>query len=63
MLEPELLAPMLKTIKTLTMLPSALDVLQNANAIEALVGILTEQFDGKLAAVRRIKLSLPFISS
>ncbi|KAL8290145.1 hypothetical protein RQP46_003084 [Phenoliferia psychrophenolica] len=50
MLEPDLLAPMLKTIKTLTMLPSALDVLQNANAIEALVLILSEQFDGKLAA-------------
>ncbi|KAK4699243.1 hypothetical protein P7C70_g7019, partial [Phenoliferia sp. Uapishka_3] len=50
MLEPDLLAPMLKTIKTLTMLPAALDVLQNANAIEALVLILSKQFDGKLGA-------------
>ena len=42
---------MLKTIKYLTMLPSALEVLQNANAIEVLVGILAQQFEGKLAAV------------
>nr|CRX79037.1 hypothetical protein ls5930a1_00083 [Leucosporidium scottii] len=36
MLTPDLLAPLLKTIKNLTMLPSALEVLQNANAIETL---------------------------
>lgn len=53
MLQPKLLAPLLKTIKNLTMLPSALEVLQNANAIEALVVILSEEFEGKIAAVCR----------
>lgn len=52
MLDPELLAPLLKTIKNLSMLPSALEVLQNANAIDSLVRILAEPFEGKLAAVR-----------
>ncbi|ORY78918.1 hypothetical protein BCR35DRAFT_325387 [Leucosporidium creatinivorum] len=50
MLTPDLLAPLLKTIKNLTMLPSALEVLQNANSIEILVGILAEPFEGKLGA-------------
>ncbi|KAM0746355.1 kinase-like protein [Meredithblackwellia eburnea MCA 4105] len=50
LLEPDLLAPMLKTIKTLTMLPSALDTLQHANVIDALVSILSDQFDGKVGA-------------
>lgn len=31
---------MLKTIKNITMAPAALEVLQNANAIEALVKIM-----------------------
>lgn len=57
MLTPDLLAPLLKTIKNLTMLPSALEVLQNANAIEILVGILAEPCEGKLGAVRRSCLS------
>lgn len=52
MLVPELLAPLLKTIKNLSMLPSALDVLQNANAIDSLVHVLAEPSEGKLAAVR-----------
>lgn len=51
MLQPDLLAPLLKTVKNLTMLPAALEVLQNANAIEVLVGILAQQSEGKLAAV------------
>ncbi|KAI5479767.1 STE/STE11/cdc15 protein kinase [Pseudohyphozyma bogoriensis] len=49
-LDPELLAILLKTLKNLTMLPSALEVLQNANVIEELVNVLAQDFDGKLAA-------------
>ncbi|SCV70676.1 BQ2448_3438 [Microbotryum intermedium] len=46
----ELLTILLKTIKHLTMIPSALEVLQNANAIEVLVRVLSRQMEGKLAA-------------
>lgn len=51
MLEADLLALMLKAIAKLTQLPSALEVLQNANAIDVLIGILAQQTEGKLAAV------------
>ncbi|GAA5962208.1 hypothetical protein JCM3765_003898 [Sporobolomyces pararoseus] len=50
LLEPELLAILLKTIKNLSMLPTALDVLQNANTIEALVEISRKEFRGRIAA-------------
>ncbi|GAA5944103.1 serine/threonine-protein kinase [Sporobolomyces koalae] len=50
LLEPDLLATLLKTIKNLSMLPHALDVLQNANAIEALVEILGRDCRGRLGA-------------
>ncbi|GAA5843686.1 hypothetical protein JCM5353_001293 [Sporobolomyces roseus] len=50
LLEPELLALLLKTIKNLSMLPAALDVLQNANCIETLVDVLSREFEGRLAA-------------
>jgi len=52
LLEPELLALLLKTVKNLSMLPAALDVLQNANCIETLVDVLSQEFEGRLAAVR-----------
>lgn len=51
MLEPDLLAPLLRALKNLTMVPTTLEVLQNANAIDALVKILSEPFEGRLAAV------------
>ncbi|KAA1064245.1 hypothetical protein PGTUg99_017141 [Puccinia graminis f. sp. tritici] len=44
-LENELLATMLKTLKNLTMLPVGLQVLQNANAIETLTKVLKEQIE------------------
>ncbi|MBW0466232.1 hypothetical protein O181_005947 [Austropuccinia psidii MF-1] len=44
-LETELLATMLKTLKNLTMLPSGLQVLQNANAIETLTKVLKAQIE------------------
>ncbi|GAA5892422.1 hypothetical protein JCM5296_003594 [Sporobolomyces johnsonii] len=50
LLEPDLLALLLKTIKNLSMVPAALDVLQNANTIEVLVGILGRDFRGRLGA-------------
>ncbi|GAA5885013.1 hypothetical protein JCM16303_006517 [Sporobolomyces ruberrimus] len=50
LLEPELLAKHLKALKNLSMLPSALDILQNANAIEMLVGISKRNFQGRVAA-------------
>ncbi|GAA6044474.1 hypothetical protein JCM8097_000899, partial [Rhodosporidiobolus ruineniae] len=50
LLEPELLAPLLKTIKNLSMLPAALDVLQNAGAIDMLVETLGKTYRGRLAA-------------
>ncbi|KAL1746839.1 hypothetical protein HDZ31DRAFT_33179 [Schizophyllum fasciatum] len=46
LLEPECLAQMLKAIKHLSMNPTLLEVLQNANAIEILVRILDEQSTG-----------------
>ena len=46
LLEPECLAQMLKAIKHLSMNPTLLEVLQNANAIEILVRILDEQSSG-----------------
>ncbi|GAA5871422.1 hypothetical protein JCM8547_002661 [Rhodosporidiobolus lusitaniae] len=50
LLEPELLALLLKTVKNLSMLPAALDVLQNAGAIEMLVDVLGRSYRGRLAA-------------
>ncbi|GAA5841123.1 hypothetical protein JCM11251_008023 [Rhodosporidiobolus azoricus] len=50
LLEPELLALLLKTIKNLSMLPSALDVLQNAGTIETVVAILGRTYRGRLGA-------------
>ncbi|CAH7667955.1 hypothetical protein PPACK8108_LOCUS2400 [Phakopsora pachyrhizi] len=44
-LESELLGTMLKTLKNLTMLPTGLQVLQNANTIETLTKILKEQIE------------------
>lgn len=44
-LETELLATMLKTLKNLTMLPSGLQVLQNANTIETLTTLLKDQIE------------------
>ncbi|BGP47541.1 Protein kinase of the Mitotic Exit Network [Rhodotorula kratochvilovae] len=49
-LEPELLAVLLKTLKNLSMLPAALDPLQHAGAIEMLVAILAQTYRGRLAA-------------
>lgn len=46
LLEPECLTQMLKAIKHLSMNPTLLEVLQNANAIEILVRILDEQSTG-----------------
>jgi hypothetical protein len=43
MLEPDCLVLMLKAVKHLSMNPTLLDVLQNANAIEILTKILDEQ--------------------
>lgn len=60
----DLLPPVLKTIKNLTMLPSALEVLQHANAIEALVQVLADyQIDGKIAAVSFVARSFVPVSS
>ncbi|GAA6014456.1 hypothetical protein JCM11491_007060 [Sporobolomyces phaffii] len=49
-LQPELLVILLKTIKNLSMLPGALDTLQNANAIEKLVEISSWTFPGRVGA-------------
>ncbi|GAA6017250.1 hypothetical protein JCM10207_003660 [Rhodosporidiobolus poonsookiae] len=49
-LEPELLACLLKTIKNLSMLPLALDVLQNAGTIDMLVSLLGRSYRGRLGA-------------
>jgi hypothetical protein len=46
-----LLSSMLKTIRNITMSPNGLEVLQNANVIEALVRVLTEHLDGPMSAV------------
>lgn len=51
MLDTELAAPVLKSLKHLTMAPETLDTLQHANVIEVLVHILSEQAQTKLAAV------------
>ncbi|GAA5977680.1 hypothetical protein JCM11641_001376 [Rhodosporidiobolus odoratus] len=50
LLEPDLLALLLKTVKNLSMLPAALDVLQNAGALDALVDILGRSYRGKVGA-------------
>jgi hypothetical protein len=52
LLEPECLVHMLKAVKHLSMNPTLLDVLQNANAIEILTKILEEQSAGSHSAVR-----------
>lgn len=41
----ELLAPLLKVIKNVSMAPAALEILQHANAIETLVKIMTDHLD------------------
>jgi hypothetical protein len=46
LLDPEHLVVMLKAVKHLSMNPTLLDVLQNANAIEILTRILDEQQSG-----------------
>lgn len=51
LLEPECLVHILKAIKHLSMSPTVLDVLQNANAIEILVKILNEQTSGPQSTV------------
>lgn len=56
LLEPELLATLLKTIKNLSMLPAALEILQNAGAIETLVAVLGQRYRGRLGAVRPMSL-------
>lgn len=55
-LEPELLAPLLRTVKELTMVPTTLEVFQNANTIDNLVRILEEPFEGRLAAEIQINV-------
>ncbi|GAA5845101.1 hypothetical protein JCM9279_005433 [Rhodotorula babjevae] len=49
-LEPELLAILLKTIKNLSMLPAALEPLQQAGAIDMLVSLLGQTYRGRLGA-------------
>ena len=44
-LSVELLAAMLKSIKNITMAPAALEALQNTNAIETLVKIMSRHLD------------------
>lgn len=51
LLDPEHLVVMLKAVKHLSMNPTLLDVLQNANAIEILTRILDEQRSGAHSAV------------
>ncbi|BGP24123.1 Protein kinase of the Mitotic Exit Network [Rhodotorula toruloides] len=50
LLQPDLLAVLLKTVKNVSMLPSALEVLQNAGASEMLVGILAKTYRGRVGA-------------
>uniref|UniRef100_A0A0K3CJ22 BY PROTMAP: gi/472584551/gb/EMS22137.1/ STE/STE11/cdc15 protein kinase [Rhodosporidium toruloides NP11] gi/647399342/emb/CDR43947.1/ RHTO0S08e08328g1_1 [Rhodosporidium toruloides] n=1 Tax=Rhodotorula toruloides TaxID=5286 RepID=A0A0K3CJ22_RHOTO len=50
LLEPDLLAVLLKTVKNVSMLPSALEVLQNAGAIEMLVSMLAKTYRGRVGA-------------
>ncbi|BGP31514.1 Protein kinase of the Mitotic Exit Network [Rhodotorula toruloides] len=50
LLEPDLLAVLLKTVKNVSMLPSALKVLQNAGAIEMLVSMLAKTYRGRVGA-------------
>jgi hypothetical protein len=52
LLEPEHLVVILKAVKHLSMNPTLLDALQNANAIEILVRILDEHSTGPHSAVR-----------
>jgi hypothetical protein len=58
LLEPECLVQMLKAVKHLSMNPTLLDVLQNANAIEILVKILEEQSSGPHGTVGIVLLSI-----
>jgi hypothetical protein len=52
-LDVDLLAPILKTIRNITMSPNGLEVLQNANVIDALVRVLTVHLDGPASTVRK----------
>lgn len=57
MLSVDLLLPLLKTIKYLTMAPETLDILQEARIIETLVQILAVNLDqNRLSAVRAFVL-------
>ncbi|KPV72270.1 uncharacterized protein RHOBADRAFT_47116 [Rhodotorula graminis WP1] len=49
-LEPDLLAILLKTVKNLSMLPAALDPLQQAGTIGMLVSLLGQTYRGRLGA-------------
>jgi hypothetical protein len=51
LLEPEYLVMLLKAIRNLSMIPSLLDGLQNANIIEVLVTILSKQTSGPYSTV------------
>ena len=53
LLEPDYLVHILKAVKHLSMNPSMLEVLQNANAIEILVNILDEHSAGPHSTVRQ----------
>lgn len=57
LLEPEYLVHMLKAVKHLSMSPTLLEVLQNANAIDILVKILDEQSSGPYSTVRSFTTS------
>ena len=61
LLDSELLVSLLKTFKYITMSPAALDTLQHANAIEALVDILRSRLNGaEFATVRLLLLARSF---
>jgi hypothetical protein len=51
LLDDDLLIALLKTVKNISMSPKALDVLQNANAIEVLVRCLLDHLHGVLHTV------------
>jgi len=58
LLEPEYLVMLLKAIRNLSMIPSLLDGLQNANIIEVLVTILAKQTSGPYSTVSFTSLDL-----
>lgn len=54
LLEPEYLVQLLKAVKHLSMSPTLLDGLQNANAIEILITLLMQYSSGPHSTVRRL---------